>query len=167
MTNANDNQEWNAIEVVYKADADKITHQLQFCLIFRGWAITVFVGMLTALIVYRIPAISIAGITALLLFFYSECRYDARRIIFLKRINDIEENFLCRRITDLKTKLNIAKDVMSQSFPLFLDEELTYNLKKAEKLAVKRPTRLCTYTLLITMLVVFGIIAQLYPLPNA
>ena len=164
MSNANDGQEWRIVEAIYKADTERITHQLQFCLIFRGWAITIFVGMLTALIVYRIPMISLAGIIALLLFFYSECRYDSRRIIFLKRINDVEENFLCRKIEDLKVKLNISKNVMTRSFPLFSDEELTYDLKKAEKLAAKRPTRLWTYTLLIVVLVVFGIAAQLYPL---
>jgi hypothetical protein len=134
VSNANDGQEWRIVEAIYKADTERITHQLQFCLIFRGWAITIFVGMLTALIVYRIPMISFAGTIALLLFFYSECRYDSRRIIFLKRINGVEENFLCRKIEDLKVRLNISENVMTRGFPLFTDEELTYDLKRAEKL---------------------------------
>lgn len=166
-----ENQEWDAVEVIYFVDTDRITHQLQFCLVFRGWAITVFVAVLTALVVYRVSLISIAGIIALLLFFYSECRYDSRRIVFQKRINDVEKNFLSRRITKLKKKEHIGEHVMSEGLPLFPEdykkgEKLTYNLQKAEKLAFKRPVRLFTYTFLAIVLVVLAIIVQLHLLPN-
>jgi hypothetical protein len=158
MTAPNENEKWHIIEAVYKADIDRLNQQLHFCLIFRGWAITIFVAVLTAQIVYHVPSASIAGVIAILVFFYSECMYDARRIIFLKRINDIEKNFFSRKVADLKTELNIDNSVMEKSFPLLADKELTYDTRKSLLLAIKSPVRLMTYAVMIIALIVSVII---------
>lgn len=157
MATADNAQEWQILETIYKTDVDGMFRTLQNCLIFRGWAITIFAGMLTASIISELPLISFMGIFPLVVFFYSEVRYDARRIIYQKRISDIEEHFMSSRINDLKTRLNINRNVLSQSFPLFADAKLTYNYGKAQNLATKRPVRLLTYIFLCLVLGVFGI----------
>jgi hypothetical protein len=147
-------EEWQAMELVYGVDAERVTKQLEFCLIFRGWAITIFAGVISAMFIYQKPLIAIAGIVSCAIFWYSECRYDARRMLFQKRINEIEGNVLHERTSSLEKRMKLEQNVLSQGFPLFTDEPLTYDVKKAEKLARRRPVRLVTYSTLVTVLVI-------------
>jgi len=154
--------QWQTIETVYKTDSEKLTRQLGFILIIRGWAITLFAGIFTASVAYKIPELSIVGVIVLLVFFYAEATYDAYRVLLLKRINEIERNFLSKRVADLEIKLNLKERALSKSFPLFIEaEKLPDNLRDATKYASKRPVRFCTYLLLISVLVLYEIITRL------
>jgi hypothetical protein len=102
-------------------------------------------------------AVGAAGVVALLLFFYSECKNDARRIIFLTRVNHIEECFFRPEIYELESELKMNKNALSDSFPTFDNETLTNDPKKAVRIAARSHVRLFTYVLLTATIVVLSL----------
>ena len=167
MEDKNTNQQtyhnlWKIIETVYKTDSEKLQRQLGFILIIRGWAITLFAGIFTASVAYKIPELSIVGIVVLLIFFFAEVRYDAFRVLLLKRISEIERNFLSKGVADLETMLELKEKSLSKSFPLFKEaDNIPFDMKAATKHACKRPVRLVTYLLFISIFILYEIATRL------
>lgn len=153
-------QKWRILELMYKTNIDRIAAQLQFGLIFRGWAITIFAGIIVVLFTERLSIVVIPGIVALLLFFYSEVKYDAYRIVFQKRANMLER-FFQSRIDEMVAGLKLYELTQVTELPELIKAEATFDLGKAEKLSAKSKVRLLTYSLLIAALILSGAAIQL------
>lgn len=131
---------------LYSTDSSRLTAQLQYLLIIRGWAVSLYSLLLASSILIEIRLMAAIDLIIIPVFFALEIVYDSYRVLFYQRVMVYEKW--------LSTHANLPEEINNVlSGEKFLDMEST--LKAGRNYAARNPVRISLYVILTTIIVVY------------
>ncbi len=94
MSGSVDGNRLDRLLSAYSTDSQRLSDQLGFILGIRGWAITLFSGVLGSTVFVQRPNVALLEFLVIGAFYWIEASYDAYRFLLFRRVATLERELV-------------------------------------------------------------------------